>query len=354
MLETLHIRDHFLEQAEWCAALGSPFTAGLMRYFAEDFEGQGPVWRLCENWPGNPRKDALGLRLAGALHYATLGGEAPHLQVVYPAAKPDWDLSEIWPLARDWLIENQNFVAAFITSPPQTNETRRSLILLPGLLEVAARFQQPLHLLELGASAGLNQNLDQFSYVTTNWQRAGSSEVHLSTEWQGPPPQFLDQPLKIASRAACDLNPIDLTDPDAVRRLTAYTWPDQADRLARLAAAIQLAQAQGTTVQRANAANWLVDQLAKRPRSGVTVVYHSVFLIYPPRSEIAAIMSALQAAGAEATEEAPLAWLCYESEALFGGRRDTPKMQARLQIWPDGEAHTYAESDGHVTQVKAL
>lgn len=347
------IVDHFVEQAKWCDALGSPFTAALLRQFAADFEAGGPVAEICGDWPSNPRKDALGLRLAGALHYAVLSGAAPDLAAVYPSGAMDWDMQQVWPVAKAWFAEHAAQVRDFIKSPPQTNETRRSIILLPGFLNLAARFEQPLHLLELGASAGLNQNWDKFNYQTETWQRDGASDVTIQTDWRAPVPDHLDAELEIASRAACDLSPIDLTDPDQVRRLKCYTWADQPERLNRLDAAISLAQDSGTQVEAADALDWLKHRLANRPKTGVTVVYHSVFLIYPPREIIAEIMQAIRTAGADATPEAPLAWLSYESEALFGGDHSSPKMRARLETWPGNQVETYAESDGHVTYVDA-
>jgi len=347
------IVDHFVEQAKWCDALGSPFTAALLKQFAEDFEAGGPVAEICGDWPTNPRKDALGLRLTGALHYAVLSGAAPDLAVVYPSGVTDWDMQKVWPVAKAWFATQAAQVRDFIKSPPQTNETRRSIILLPGFLNLAARYQQPLHLLELGASAGLNQNWDKFSYQTQTWRRDGASDVTIQTDWRAPVPDHLDVDIQIASRAACDLSPIDLTDPDQVRRLKCYTWADQPERLNRLDAAIALAQDSGTRVEAADALAWLKHRLANRPKTGVTVVYHSVFLIYPPREIIAEIMQVIRAAGADATPEAPLAWLSYESEALFGGDHSSPNMRARLETWPGDQVETYAESDGHVTYVDA-
>ncbi|MEO1554137.1 MAG: DUF2332 domain-containing protein [Pseudomonadota bacterium] len=352
MLGESKIADHFVEQAKWCDQLGSPFTAQLLTRFAEDFEAKGPIATLCKDWPTNPRKDALGLRLTGALHYGVLSGAAPELAALYPGQSPEWQIEQVWPKARAWLSENLEPVRAFIQSPPQTNETRRSIILLPGFLKIAARFQQPMHLLELGASAGLNQNWDRFSYQTSTWQRAGESDVVIKTDWRAPVPADLDAAINIATRAACDLSPVNISDPDQALRLKSYTWPDQDERLARLQAAIELAQAAGTQVEKADAAAWLAQRLATRPTTGVTVIFHSVFLIYPSRDVIGQIMTMIEAAGRAATPQAPIAWLCYESEALFGGDTDSPKMRARLQTWPDGVVDTYAESDGHVTYVE--
>ncbi|MEL6781742.1 MAG: DUF2332 domain-containing protein [Pseudomonadota bacterium] len=352
MLDPVRILDHFREQAGWCEDLGSRFTAELLRAAADDIDAGGPVESICGDWGGNPRKDALGLRLAGALHHATLGPDAPDLNAVYPAQNQAWSMETVWPIARDWLAANVDHTRAFMASPPQTNETRRALALLPGFLELAAKFDMPQHLLELGASAGLNQNWDRYAYKTASWSRPGDSDVVISSDWTGPTPAHLDAQPRIASRAACDLSPVDLSDPDAIRRLTCYTWPDQAERLARLRAAIALARDTGVGVEQADAADWIEAQLAVRPKTGLTVVYHSVFLIYPPKEAIARIMSAIEAAGAAATSDAPVAWLSYESEALFGGSRDTPKMETRLQVWPGGAAKTLAQSDGHITKIE--
>ena len=279
MLDETRILDHFTEQARWCEDLGSPFTAALLRKFAEDFEANGPVADICADWTGNPRKDALGLRLAGALHHAVLTNAAPALAATYPGHLAEWKMEAVWAEAQPWLAAHIPDIRTFINSPPQTNETRRSIALLPGFLELAATYRMPMHLLELGASAGLNQNWDRFTYDGGTWQRPGASDVTISTIWNGPEPAHLDAAPVIASRAACDLNPIDLTNEAAFLRLKSYTWPDQAGRLARLDAAAELARHMGVRVEQADAVDWLAQKLTKRPSEGLTVIYLSLIHI---------------------------------------------------------------------------
>ena len=355
MLGETIIPAHFREQADWCRTLGSPFMGGLCLAFADNFEAGGIIAGLVADWPANPRKDALALRLAGCLHHAVLTGRAPELARTYPASDPDWTMSKVWPAAQGWLAGNRDWVTAFLESPPQTNETRRCIALLPGFLELAHRFGMPMHILELGASAGLNQNWDSYSYSTSSWKRPHRPDrgVTITTDWQLDPPRYLDAQPHVESRAACDLSPFDLSDPEQVMRLKCYTWPDQEERLSRLDAAVRLAQEAGTSVEKADAADWLARKLETRPAKGLTVVFHSVFLIYPPREVIGQIMSMIAAHGERATPDAPLAWLSYESEALFGGSTDTPMMETRLQVWPGGEAKRLNRSNGHVTQVIA-
>ena len=352
MLGETRIPLHFREQAKWCQELRSPFTAELLERFAADYDAGGPIANICEGWTTNPRKDALGLRITGALHHAVLSGKAPELAADYPAQNPDWQMDKIWPLAKDWLAANIPHVQTFIHRPPQTNETRRSIALLPGFLKLSASTRKPFRLLELGASAGLNQLWDHYTYDGGSWHRNGAGSVNISTDWQAPVPEHLDAEFTVDSRAACDLTPIDLSDPEARLRLISYTWPDQKERLDRLQSAIDLALSVNVHVEQADAAEWIERQLAEPVEDVLTIVYHSVFLIYPPRDQIARIMSAIQSAGERATEAAPLAWLCYESEALFGGDKTSPDMLTRLQTWPGADAEILLRSDGHVTKVR--
>lgn len=344
------VLDHFAEQARFCDALGSPFTARLLEAMRRDLEAGGPVADLVGDWPRSPRRDAVSLRLAGALHAAALSGRDAALAAEYPAARPAWDIDATWEAARAFLIREHDWVVAFIESAPQTNETRRAIALLAGFLDLGARFRLPFDLLELGASAGLNLHWDRFAYRTRSWAWGGDSATRIDTDWRGPAPP-VDAPLRVRSRAACDVNPLDLRVPEERLRLRAYIWADQADRLARFDAAAELAVASGVRVERADAGAWLEARLARRAPDALTVVYHSVFYQYPPRATRERIAAALDAAGQ--VSRAPLAWLRLEPEAALGGPPDSDRFLLDLVTWPGGERRTLAVTDGHVRFVDA-
>lgn len=337
--------SHFLEQAGFCDAMGSPFTARLIERLADDLQAGGPTAALVADWPGPPRADAVSLRLAGALHAAALAGRDAALAAQYPPARPAFGADEVWRAARAFLAREHAWVAAFIRSPPQTNEIRRAIALLAGFLDLAARFDLPFELLEIGASAGLNLSWDRFAYRTRSWRWGADDAPVIETDWRGPPPP-LDARPRVRARAGCDLNPLDLRVPDERLRLRSYIWADQADRLARFDAAVGVALAHDVHVERADAATWLDERLARRPADAVTVVYHSVFLQYPPPATRARIAASIAAAAA--ASPAPLAWLRLEPEVVLGGPRDSVRFLVDVIIWPGGERRILAVTDGHV------
>ena len=215
--------EDFRKQADVCGDLGSDFTRQILLRGAEDIEAGGVVARLTADWPGKPRADAVSLRWAGSLHAAVLTGRDPALAAEYPAARADWSMDRIWPLADVFLRREEAWVRAFMQSPPQTNETARSTALAAGFMWLADRMPQPFHMLELGASAGLNLNWERFAYAYPRWGRRDVAGPLMPTEIRsGELPGWRD--IAIASRAACDQNPLDASSPDHRLRLRAYVW----------------------------------------------------------------------------------------------------------------------------------
>ncbi|MFZ6764955.1 DUF2332 domain-containing protein [Pseudoroseomonas sp. WGS1072] len=335
------VLEAFRKQIAWCERLGSPFTARLLGLLAEDLAAGGPAADLAGHWPGDPVADALALRLAGALHALVLSGEAPALAACYPPrANARADAPDAAAL-RAVLLARRAEIAAFLASPPQTNEVGRSGVLLGGFLEIAHRAGLPLRLLEIGASAGLNLLWDRFHYTLGDavWGDP-ASPVRLAPRWTGPLPP-LAAPVRVASRGACDRSPVDLRDPAQRLRLRAYVWPDQQDRLARLDGAIALALGAGSRVEPADAGDWVAARLAEPAEGQATVLYHSIMWQYMPAATRARIAGALSEAGARATAAAPLAWLRFEPPQAEA------RPELRLTLWPGGGESLLATAQAH-------
>lgn len=317
MTRTEEIIDSFVRQSEWCLEFGSPFTAQLISKLAENIGENGVVYDLVGNWQGHIIADALALRLCGGLHYLALSAMSPQLHAAYPARTENWRMEAIWPIAVREMTERREWFAEFIKSPPQTNEVRRAIGLYLGICRAAENWNQSVDVLELGASAGLNQNLDLFDYDLPDFAKYSGNGVELAVdEWRGKPfngGKFLS----FRNRAACDQNPLNVEAENDALLLEAYIWPDQEQRLKRVHAAIELAHLKGTRVDKADAADWVAGKLKSRADDALTIVFHSVFFQYPPEATRRAIHEAMIAEIATCSKTAPLAWVRLEAEAAL-------------------------------------
>ncbi|MDJ1009308.1 MAG: DUF2332 family protein [Paracoccaceae bacterium] len=332
------VRDAFAFQSKACAELGSPFMERLMALFATSDWPDGPVARRLRDWPDDPHPSAssLPLRVAGALHGLVLGGH-PHLTPVYPPRDTTDDA--VWAAVADALASDFAAILRALESPPQTNEVRRSVAILPGLHMIAARYGLPLELVELGTSAGLNLRADRFALHTAT-HRLGSVDaaVRLAPDWSGPAPAPAE--VSVVRRTGIDLAPIDPLDPRGEHRLLSYLWPDQPDRLARTRAAIAEARAAPAEIVAGDAADFLEWVLEEPAPDRARVVVHTVAWQYFPEATARRALAALEAAGAAATEAAPLARLSMEAD---GGRGAA----LTLTLWPGGATHPLARVDFH-------
>lgn len=331
-------------QSKACAFLGSPFYAELLNFAADDLEAGGPVTALLAPWMGTDVKAiisaAVPLRLLGALHDLVLSGDDPPLTAAYPKPGATANAEAAWQEAARAMVEHQAGLAAFMQHEPQTNEVRRSVCLLGGFLTIAQETGLPLRCFEIAASAGLNLSWDSYRYQLGETVWGPQSSVLLPTDWSGPLPP-LDAKVTVIERAACDRRPVDLTDPIQRRRLLAYVWPDQFERLDRLRAAIDLALARNIKVEAADAVEWTARTAGPAP-GAVTVIYHSVFWQYMPPESQAALRRTIESLAIGATTQAPLAWLRMEPppENLAG-------MEVRLTLWPGGEERVLADVHPH-------
>jgi hypothetical protein len=333
-------------QAGVCAAMGSAFSEALLGQAAADVAKSGPTRDLFTPWDGASTRslitDAAPLRLLGALHDLALSGEAPGLAAAYPTADRPGDPAAAWAAALEAMANHPRRFSDFMAHEPQTNEVSRSVCLLPGFLEVARETGLPLRTFEIAASAGLNQIWDRYRYRLGEISEWGdeTSPVFIDTDWRGPPPSLETQVLVI-ERAACDRKPVDLADPVARRRLRAFVWADQIDRLQRLDAAVAAALAAGVRVENEDAVSWTTRRAL--PREGAaTVLFHSVFWQYMPPESQSALTATIENLGASATPRAPFAWLRMEPPP-----DNLAVMEVRLTAWPGGEERVLAQVHPH-------
>lgn len=325
----------FHEQGIACESLGSPFMKQLCTLFGDRDWPDCAVRDKVFGWKGDlsPRSQSVPLRLCGGFHALKLQG-LPALAAAYPPHEVSDDT--LWDVISTVMIEQSAFLTAWLASPPQTNEVRRSAALIPVGHLLHDRFGLPIRLSELGASGGLNLMFDRFE-LDINGRLFGPPHpaARLAPDWSGPlPPQ---QEPTITEREGVDLNPLDPTDPEDALRLQAYLWPDQPERMTLTDAAMKVANA---TVTRADAIDWLAKRLD--PVLGqLHLIYSTVAWQYFPADKQALGTTLITKAGAAATPKTPLAWFGMEND---GGSRGAA---LTLRVWPGDETLNLGRADFH-------
>jgi hypothetical protein len=77
------------------------------------------------------------------------------------------------------------------------------------------------------------------------------------------------------------------------------------------------------------------------------VLYHSVFWTYMSADQQAALTAAIEDLGAQASSDAPFAWLRLEPPP-----DDITTMDLRLTLWPGGEERLLARANPHCAWVR--
>jgi hypothetical protein len=172
--------------------------------------------------------------------------------------------------------------ATILARATQTNEVGRLATLVPAF----ARFDGPLALLEVGASAGLCLYPDRWGYAwsTDDGPVLLGDEPRLPSRVRGPAPLPARLP-DISWRGGIDLHPLDVADPDDTDWLQTLVWPEQDERRDRLVRAIEVARVEPPTLVRGDLIAELPGMVERASSYGTVVVFHSAVIAYlpPPR-----------------------------------------------------------------------
>ena len=330
LMDDARIENGIRWQAEHCRRNNAPVTARLIEAQVPLMKTDTAVSRRIANWPGLPLEDAMPLRLTGGFHHLLLTGDEQRLEPVYRGEITNQ--AAVDAIVAAVVADHDARLLPWLDGPPQTNEAGRSASFMAGLMWLSGRLGSRFELNELGASAGINSMMDRYHY-NLGGVTAGpdDSPMQIKPEWRGPPPP--DNPVEIVSIKGCDQAPIDLSDLHAALRVKSYVWPENADRIVRMDAAIALAVQKRPDVVQADALDWVLERLVAPQAEGITrVINHSIVWQYIPADKRAAITAVIEAAGAKVTPAKPLAWMMLETN------RDTFAHELIIRYWPGGEA----------------
>ncbi len=320
----------------------------LLSLISSEIAAGALSWELVRARGGLRFGQAGPLRLVGTAHRMALAGSVPDWAALLPSCGgvvPDDD-RELLAAWRGLAERHGEELVDGLDREVQTNEVARGAGLALALAEARMDSAQ---LVELGCSGGLNLRLDRFE-VDLGGMVLGDagSRVHLHPRITGDLGGLRHVGLtlpRVTARVGIDVNPVDPTTGEGQLTLLGYVWPDQTQRLERMRAAMDLAVSEPAELLAASVdgpgdtAELLAGVLA---REGATVVSHSIVWQYVPTDVRWRITEAIEEAGSQATDVAPLAWIRYEPDEWNRNRA-----AVWLRRWPDGGDRLVAHVDYH-------
>ena len=254
--------------------LGSPLYESLALAIDDDPDLKAIAAR---GRAGQPHANLL----FAAVHFLLLQGAQHPLRVFY-ATLGGIDEGDAFAAFRDFILSHTGAVAALVeTRVTNTNEVARSCVLRAGFAALAERERTPLHMIEIGPSAGLNLIWDRYGM---RYRRDGAvvaqimpdAPLVLECELRGArTPPFATTPV-IAARIGLERDPVALSDANDRQWLRALVWPDQPQRFERLDRAIALYRSQPPEILGGDALALLPDVLAAVAPGEAVCVYHTI------------------------------------------------------------------------------
>ncbi len=257
--------------------------------------------------------------LLAATHSLLLEGRDHPLAQFYPTCEQTG--SDKSPVAhfRDFCTVNEDQLRLIIaTRRCQTNDVGRSAILLPAFEHILKITESnSLAQIEIGTSAGLNLNWNQYSYEFIGADRAGEpdSRVTITTEVRGKrqPPLPQNFPA-FAHRCGIDINTLDVTDDEDARWLHALIHPNQTRRHRQLTAAIEVARENQPPLIEGDVFDELPAQLSNAPNNVGLIVFSTHLLYQLTEDQIAELRSLLSTHSSEQSVH----WLSIDPDEELG------------------------------------
>ena len=263
--------------AEDARRSGSPLYARLAAAIADDDELKALAARAQK---GQPHANMI----LGSVHFLLLRGADHPLKRFYATVGGTAKIEDEDPFPdfREFILTWKREIAHLIESRvTNTNEVARSCILHPGFRVIAEACGEPLHLIEIGPSAGLNLVWDRYG---VRYSRKGNiaaciapdAELVLDCELRGEATLPMGETPGVASRVGLELNPVDLGSREDRDWLRALIWPDEVARMKRLEQALTIVERAKPEIRTGDALDLLPDALASVPSNETACVYHTI------------------------------------------------------------------------------
>jgi hypothetical protein len=341
--------------------LADSFTADAQAFTTS------PLYQaLCPAVAGDPAVLALmtgrraGQRpsflLFGAVHHLLLSGASHPLRRFYPSVADGQATEEpagAAPFFLDFCHSYRTELSELIaTRLVQTNVVKRAFALRVALWAVGRQCRAPVHLIEVGASAGVHLRFDRYRYQLGDlvFGRRDAT-VTLAAQWRGKarPPDLDDLP-PVASRTGVDLNPVRVDEAGGRLWLRALVWPEDQHKAALLAAALVVVAEDPPEIIAGDAADVCPGLGRRLPPGEPRVVFHAATRMHVAARRRAGFDRAIDSVGADG----PLyhAWLEPAAAPHHGYRPDERGMLALHG--PGGDPVPLLRADGHLEWLAPL
>ena len=295
-----------------------PFLVGLA---AHARAGQGPTFAFF-----------------GAVHSVLLGGAQHELADYYPSlrgdsARPPDDGADraLVAFAHEHADELRDILRTRLV---QTNHVQRAVGLRLGLAAVAPHVgARPVHLLEVGSSAGLVIRQARYGYRLGGESFGDrTAAIQLVADWRSDRPvPDLDAVPAIASTTGVDLNPLDPENAHDRRWLEALVWPENREQTKLMRAALDLAAREPVTILAGDAVDRCPEWAQRIPAGDTRIAFHCATRMHVPEERKTLFDRAIDDSG----RDGPLYRIAIEGDGLTIAH-------------PDGHVETAFDVDGHL------
>ncbi|SDL63570.1 hypothetical protein SAMN05216244_0208 [Sediminibacillus halophilus] len=229
--------------------------------------------------------------LLGAVHYLLQRNDHPlkrfYASLTTVPDKPE----EAFYWFKDFCLKNEKEIKQLLIEKlVQTNEVRRCTYLYPIFCHIYRQTKQPLSLIELGSSAGLQLLWDKYAYRYDNGSIVGNANAQLvlTAEMRGGQlPLLIKESPPVAKRIGVDLHINHLNDPEDYAWLKALIWPEHHTRRTAFEQAVVQweNEASNLTLMEGNGVDLLEEVAAGIPLDSTICVFHTHVANQIPTSE---------------------------------------------------------------------